>query len=92
MSLQLKDWLKQNRYTVTAAAKEIGVGRQFLSDIINGRNRPGLDVAVKIEEFTSGAISPKLWMSKSSEIEPKSQTPKGLRRIKDNNPKTKKNE
>ena len=52
----------QNR---AAWADRLGVSRGFLSDLLNGKRRPGLDLAARIERETGGAVKAVSWVAET---------------------------
>ena len=56
---QLRAHLQRERSSQSALAAELGIGSAHLSDILSGRRRPSLDLAVRIE-IVAG-IPPKQW-------------------------------
>ena len=54
--MELKELIKLKKLTVTAAAKEIGISRQMLSDIINNRFPAGAHSARLIFKWSDGAV------------------------------------
>ncbi len=46
-----------------AWATRIGVSRSYLSDMLNGKKTPSLDVAVRIERLTQGAVPASSWIA-----------------------------
>ena len=43
-------------------ATTLGISAGYLSDILSGKKRPSLGVAVRIERATSGAVSASSWI------------------------------
>jgi transcriptional regulator with XRE-family HTH domain len=43
-------------------AKRFGVSSSYLSDLLNGKKRPSLDLAFKIERETSGRVLASSWV------------------------------
>lgn len=54
--MKLSEYLKFKKITQTAACKEIGISRQMLNYILNGRARPGVDVIKKIISWSNGDV------------------------------------
>lgn len=46
-----------------AWAARVGVSRSYLSDMLNGKKTPSLDVAVRIERLTGGAVPASSWIA-----------------------------
>ena len=55
-----EECLKPLRLTVTAAAKELGVSRGSLSELLNGHNGISADMAIRLEK--AGWGSAKSWL------------------------------
>ena len=49
--------------TRTAWAERLGVSKSYLSDLLNGNRQPSLDVAVRIERLTNGAVPAASWIA-----------------------------
>jgi len=54
----LADYLNLGRITRSAFARKLGTSKGYLSDIINGKRRASLDMALKIQTETKGAVTP----------------------------------
>ena len=54
----LSDYLVLGRITRAAFARTLGTSKGYLSDIINGKRRASLDMALKIQAETKGAVTP----------------------------------
>lgn len=52
-----KAGLKRKEFAVLA-----GLEKEAVSRFANGHGRPGLEIAVRIEEATRGAIPPRYWV------------------------------
>lgn len=48
----LTDYIHDKRTTASAVAAELGISRQFFSEIRSGKRTPSLVVAVRIEDLT----------------------------------------
>lgn len=57
--MQLREYLDQNRITYREFAEELGIHLQSLKNIAYGVRKPGLGLALKIEQLTNGAVTPK---------------------------------
>jgi transcriptional regulator with XRE-family HTH domain len=53
----LKDWRESAGLTQQQVAHGIGVHVQYVSDIERGKRRPGTRVALRIRDFTDGAVT-----------------------------------
>jgi len=54
----LANYLTLARITRAAFARKLGTSKGYLSDIINGKRRASLDMALKIQTETEGAVTP----------------------------------
>lgn len=69
--MKIKEYIDERRLTQEEAAKEIGVSRQYLCDIINNKAIPGRQVALKIVTWSSGMVKLKdLWPADVLQIDP----------------------
>lgn len=57
--MNLKEYLEEKRLTYREFAEKLGIRTQSLQTIVYGKRKPSLDLAVKIQELTEGAITPK---------------------------------
>ena len=55
-TMEVKKLIKLRNLTVTDAAKQIGISRQLLSDIIHGKAQAGGLAARKIMTWSDGAV------------------------------------
>jgi len=46
----------------SAWAVKLGISKGYLSGILSGAKRPGLDLAVRIERLTDGAVPVDSWV------------------------------
>ena len=60
---QLRAYLAQNSIRQSVLAETLGVSNGYMSQIINGDKRPSLDLAVKIEDATGGAVTARSWVA-----------------------------
>lgn len=58
----LASYIAQNRTTQAAFAAEIGVTQATVSKLVSGAARPSLEVAVRIERLTAGAVPASSWV------------------------------
>jgi len=56
MPLPLRDWMKRNRWTITAIAAELGLESTYMGRIVSRKAQPSLTVAARIERFTGGEV------------------------------------
>lgn len=50
----------------TAWAEKLGISKSYLSDILNWNRTPSLELAVRIERLTSGAVPCTSWVDESA--------------------------
>lgn len=71
----IDEMMTLNEYTSQAArghktqadfAKEFGISRSYLAEILSGAKRPGRDTIEKIEQATCGQVPASVWFSRSS--------------------------
>ncbi len=55
--MRLDLWLFLNKTTKKDFAKEIGISRGHLQEIVSGKRRPSIKLAKKIEELTEGKVT-----------------------------------
>lgn len=55
---KLDAWMRENRWRNADLARELGIGDAHMGKIRGGTVRPSLPVAVAIEAFTKGAVTP----------------------------------
>lgn len=55
--MDLKTWMKKNRWSAHKMGQEIHMNGSVLSDIANKYRRPGVQSITKIVEFTGGEVS-----------------------------------
>jgi len=55
--MKLSQFLEENRWSITAFAKKIGVGESTLRNILKGRNKnPTLEIIEKIKKGSGGRV------------------------------------
>lgn len=54
--MELKKWMKDNRWTVVAMAKRLGISATMLHYILSGKRRPGVELAKGIQRVTEGEV------------------------------------
>ena len=47
----------------TAWAADLGISKSYLSDLLNGKKTPSLDLAVRIQRMTGGAVPAHIWIT-----------------------------
>ena len=55
--MELREWMKDNRWTITAMANEIGVSFGTLSGIRRKTYKASLQLKKAIERFTNGEVT-----------------------------------
>jgi plasmid maintenance system antidote protein VapI len=56
------DHIRSSGMTRSAWADRLKVSRSYLSDLLNGKKVPSLDLAVRIERATGGAVAASSWV------------------------------
>lgn len=59
--MRLRTWLKQVKMQQQVFAKTVPVTEQYLSHLLNGKRKPSMRLAERIEELTEGAVTPNDW-------------------------------
>lgn len=59
--MMFKDAIASSGKSRAEWAAELQISEAFLSQIVNGRKRPSLDVAFRIERATNGAVPASSW-------------------------------
>lgn len=57
----LAAWMAANKKKLKDASAQLGVSVQHLSNLIHGHSKPSLEIAVKIEAATGGAVTVGSW-------------------------------
>lgn len=55
--MKLRDYLHFNRIKKQDMASQVGVSREYFSNIVNEKNLPSVKLAQKIQEVTGGQVS-----------------------------------
>lgn len=55
--MKLDDWMKENRWTTTEFAKKMDRNKATISQVRNGKARPGKELIARITEFTEGKVT-----------------------------------
>jgi addiction module HigA family antidote len=63
----LEDVIKPLGITITEAAKDLGVSRKALSELVNGRSALSSDLAVRIAKATN--TSPESWLAMQTKLD-----------------------
>lgn len=60
---QLRAYLEANNIRRSAFAESVGVSKGYVTELLNGSKTPGLQLAVKIDAETCGAVPPGSWIA-----------------------------
>ena len=63
----LEDVIKPLGLTITEAARDLGISRKMLSEIVNGKGRVSPDIAVRIAKATD--TSPESWLAMQNKLD-----------------------
>lgn len=55
--MDLREYLFRKRMTITAFSKQVNVTRRYLTEIVNGRSKPGPRLAKDITLATQGEVT-----------------------------------
>lgn len=59
----LREHIKASGYSQTVWAERLGIAKSYLSDLLNGNKVPSLDLAVRIQRATDGAVPADSWIA-----------------------------
>jgi len=59
--MKMRMFLKAHGLTQREAAAKLDISRPHLAQIVSGAKRPGLDLALRIERLTDGAVPVSSW-------------------------------
>lgn len=59
----LRTFLVQTRTKQAELAKRVGVSCGYMSELVKGDKTPGLELAVRIEDATGGAVPARSWVA-----------------------------
>lgn len=59
----LRTFLAQTRTKQAELAKRVGVSCGYMSELVKGDKTPGLELAVRIEDATGGAVPARSWVA-----------------------------
>jgi len=62
----LHEFIKSSGETQAKWAGRLGISRAYLSMLTSGQKTPGLDLAVRIERATGGAVTAASWVPEMS--------------------------
>ncbi len=57
-------WLDANGRDRAWAADQLAVSRSYVDRLARGSSMPSLDLALKIERLTRGAVTPAMWFQR----------------------------
>jgi plasmid maintenance system antidote protein VapI len=63
----LKEYIKSSGKSQRVWARELAVAESHLSALMNGKKVPSLDLAVRIQRQTSGAVSAESWVKRGND-------------------------
>lgn len=66
----LSSYLVVSRKSQAALAEEVGVSRGYMSELVAGAKKPGLDLAFAIERATEGAVPAISWVDVPAQANP----------------------
>lgn len=56
--MKFREYLHEQKIRYRTAAESLGISEQSVKNIAAGTKRPGLLLALRIEKFTEGAVTP----------------------------------
>lgn len=62
----LREYIERRNVDRREFAATLGISRGFLSLLESGKRSPGLDLAVRIERMTAGAVPASSWVAETS--------------------------
>ncbi|XAI95589.1 Cro-like protein [Nostoc phage Nsp-JY21] len=71
----LREHIKSSGESQTVWADRLGIARSYLSDLLNGNKVPSLDLAVRIQRATKGAVPADSWIALPEQPAPASEAP-----------------
>lgn len=57
----LGTWLQKTRHSQAEFGRVVGLSALAMSNVLTGRTRPSLSVAIRVEEATEGAVKCSAW-------------------------------
>lgn len=78
--MQLREFLDQERITYREFAERLGIHIQSAKNIAYGVRKPGLSLALRIEEFSGGKVTPRELMENYDEPQKTKPKRKSLRK------------
>lgn len=64
---ELKQYLKSKHLTQADFAAKLGVTQSRVSEWLTGKRRPGLDMALRIQQVTRGKVKAAVWQKKGEQ-------------------------
>lgn len=61
--MTLNDYMTAQKKRQDVAAREIGISRSYLSEILSGTKLPGRDTIAKIALWSGNQVSPEVWFN-----------------------------
>jgi transcriptional regulator with XRE-family HTH domain len=61
--MTLSDYMTHQNKRQDVAAREIGISRSYLSEILTGAKQPGRDTIAKIAIWSGNQVSPEVWFN-----------------------------
>lgn len=62
----LAKFIQKSDHTQASFAARLGISASYMSDIINGKKRPSLDLAFDIERETQGSVPASTWVQEKN--------------------------
>ena len=62
-SQRLERWIARAGLSQRAAAKKLGIAQNYPGILVRGDARPGVEIAVRIEKVTKGAVRVADWFT-----------------------------
>lgn len=59
--MTLRAFIEKSNLSAAAFARQVGCSTSFLSEILSGAKEPGLNLAIRIEKASSGAVPIEEW-------------------------------
>lgn len=61
--MELLDWMTRNKVTRAALAEKAQISRQTVHNLLTKKYRPGLDLALRLEDITKGKVAAASWLN-----------------------------
>lgn len=72
--MNLREYLEEERLTYREFAEKLGIHIQSLKNIAYGVRKPGLGLALRIEELTEGKVTPRSLIDEAENVPLKRKT------------------